>query len=212
MSFFMNPSFLFQRPIPVPLHFRLFMLQTLFLTIPLLHFLFFPTPACCSSISPAHSLAHVPCSRHSSLLSKPPIWSHDFVCPTIRSSGSSAYPISNYVSYSHLSPSLQAFSYSISQVKEPSSYHEAVGDPRWQSAMDAEITSLEANKTWEIVSLTPGKSVIWNKWVYKVKYHPNGAVDRFKVDLWLRVIPKFQGSIVMIIFLQWPRLAWSVIC
>lgn len=39
---------------------------------------------------------------------------------------------------------------------EPSSYTQAKHDPRWINGMDAEIKSLEANNTWELVPLPKG--------------------------------------------------------
>ena len=42
---------------------------------------------------------------------------------------------------------------------------------------------MEANKTWTLVPLPPDKRTIGCRWVYKVKYHPNGSVDRYKASL-----------------------------
>lgn len=62
-------------------------------------------------------------------------------------------------------------------------YHEAITYPKWKLAMDQEFAALEANKTWEIVDLHPGKKAIRNKWVYKIKYHADGTMDKFKAIL-----------------------------
>ncbi|XP_028795001.1 P34 probable thiol protease-like [Neltuma alba] len=49
--------------------------------------------------------------------------------------------------------------------------------------MQQEITTLEANGTWELVSLPPGKHVIDSKWVFKIKYLPSREIDCFKARL-----------------------------
>ena len=49
--------------------------------------------------------------------------------------------------------------------------------------MDKEIEALEVNNTWTLTPLPLGKSVIGYKWVYRVKYLPNGNIERYKARL-----------------------------
>ena len=49
--------------------------------------------------------------------------------------------------------------------------------------MDKEIEALEVNNTWTLTPLPLGKSVIGHKWVYRVKYLPNGTIERYKARL-----------------------------
>ena len=49
--------------------------------------------------------------------------------------------------------------------------------------MLAKLSTLEANKTWELVDLPLNKQPLGYKWVYKVKYNADGSIDRFKVRL-----------------------------
>ncbi|XP_070026237.1 uncharacterized protein [Nicotiana sylvestris] len=98
----------------------------------------------------------------------PPLWLKDFV--TQPSNTTTPYSMANYVSYNSLSPSYQSYIAAFSTIVEPSSYEEAIKDPRWVEAMKSEIAALEANHTWEFVSLPPGKMPICCKWIFKVKY------------------------------------------
>lgn len=43
--------------------------------------------------------------------------------------------------------------------------------------MQDEINALEANNTWVISSLPPGKQVVGCKWIYKLKYKADGSLD-----------------------------------
>ena len=49
--------------------------------------------------------------------------------------------------------------------------------------MDKEIKALEVNNTWTLAPLPPGKTAIGCKWVYRIKYFPNGSIERYKARL-----------------------------
>lgn len=49
--------------------------------------------------------------------------------------------------------------------------------------MDKEIQILELNYTWTLTPLPPGKIPIGCKWVYRIKYHLDGTIERYKA--WL---------------------------
>ena len=48
--------------------------------------------------------------------------------------------------------------------------------------MDEEIETLTFRGTWELVS-TPTDVVVSCCWVFTLKYHPDGSVDRYKARL-----------------------------
>jgi hypothetical protein len=52
--------------------------------------------------------------------------------------------------------------------------------PDWQAPMQQEYSSLRDNVTWELVDLPPGRLVVNNMWIYKVKSDTMGDVSRFK--------------------------------
>ncbi|OWM65682.1 hypothetical protein CDL15_Pgr017179 [Punica granatum] len=93
------------------------------------------------------------------------------------------YPLYNFLSYSRLSPSYTAFLSSLDSVSIPRSVKEALSHPGWREAMIDEMSALDTNGTWELVSLPLGKTVVGCRWVYTVKTSPNGRVDRLKACL-----------------------------
>ncbi|KAE8666011.1 Dihydroorotase [Hibiscus syriacus] len=124
-----------------------------------------------------------PPQRKSTRVGKPPNWLHDYVHSYQSSSLPSKYPISNFISYSHLPSKTQVFLSSTSHLSEPKTYYEAITNPLWIQAMKEEIDALESNNTWSIVTLPSGKIPIGCKWVYRIKYKANGDVERFKARL-----------------------------
>ena len=76
-----------------------------------------------------------------------------------------------------------AYMAKIVQDVEPTCFEEAIGNAKWQKAMDEEISALDENETWDLVPLPNSKNVIGCKWVYKVKHNSDGTVSRYKARL-----------------------------
>ena len=66
---------------------------------------------------------------------------------------------------------------------EPWSYVEAREEKVWRDACDDEITSIEKNKTWDLVDLPSGAKAIGLKWVFKVKRNSDGSINKLKARL-----------------------------
>jgi Reverse transcriptase (RNA-dependent DNA polymerase) len=132
--------------------------------------------------------------RHSPRVHTRPSYLNDYVCsmafgpPSTSSSlqevlAGKQYPIGKHISYNFYSPTHMAFVASLSNNNEPSTYHQAIKDPNWRRAMEEEIKALEHNKTWTWESLPEGKKPIGCKWVFKIKYKPDGSIERYKARL-----------------------------
>ena len=46
-----------------------------------------------------------------------------------------------------------------------------------------EMTTLQKNQTWMLVSLPEGKSKVGCKWVFSIKHKAYGSVERYKTRL-----------------------------
>ncbi|MCO5599149.1 hypothetical protein L7F22_053249 [Adiantum nelumboides] len=71
----------------------------------------------------------------------------------------------------------------IVQDKEPACFDVAIGNMKWEQAMDEEMASLDVNETWKLVPLPESKKSIGCKWVYKVKHNADGSISRYKARL-----------------------------
>jgi hypothetical protein len=121
----------------------------------------------------------------------------DYVCSTfidtsIPSSGT-PYSISNFVSYTNLSSPQCRFSLSLSTHHEPKSFAEANKFECWKQAMQSELLALERTGTWQVVDIPPNVTPIGCRWVYKVKLHADGTVERYKARLVAKGYNQIEG-------------------
>ncbi len=92
------------------------------------------------------------------------------------------YPIQR-LTYDSFVAHHYAYMVRVIQKVEPSCFEQAVGNPKWDNAMDEEMAALDANATWELVALLKDKKAIGCKWVYKVKHNADGFVSKYKARL-----------------------------
>ena len=74
----------------------------------------------------------------------------------------------------------------LTEINEPECYGEAINSndrEHWISAMNSEMDSLARNQTWELTDLPDGAKAIPSKWVFRLKTHPDGSIDKFKARL-----------------------------
>lgn len=63
---------------------------------------------------------------------------------------------------------------------EPSTTEEALSDPKWKKAMQAEYNALIKNNTWNLVPMSSELKLVGCKWVFRTKYNTDGSVSKYK--------------------------------
>lgn len=76
---------------------------------------------------------------------------------------------------------------------EPIYVKQALADPKWFQAMKKEFNSVQANKTWTLVQPSSLVKVIENKWVFRIKYNPDGSISKYKDRLVAKDFAQTQG-------------------
>lgn len=62
----------------------------------------------------------------------------------------------------------------------PKTLAEALRDRKWHQAMCDEINALIRNGTYDLVDPEDTQNIVGCKWVFRIKYLPNGEIDRYK--------------------------------
>ncbi|KAK2402246.1 putative mitochondrial protein [Trifolium repens] len=109
------------------------------------------------------------------------------------SSSQCKYPLSDFVSYQHVSAAHKHFTLNLSTLTEPTSYEEAMSDEHWKNAINTELTALVKNKTWTLTKLPLHKKAIGCKWVFKLKLHADGSIERHKARLVAKGYTQTEG-------------------
>ncbi|RVW80769.1 Retrovirus-related Pol polyprotein from transposon RE1 [Vitis vinifera] len=81
------------------------------------------------------------------------------------------------------SPTPIRFALSFSSVSIPKDYQEAIQNHNWKKAMDKEMSALLTRGTWDLVPLLEGVHPAACRWIFTVKYSPNGFIERYKARL-----------------------------
>lgn len=87
------------------------------------------------------------------------------------------------MSYQKLSNSHRASTFRIDDLFVPKNIQEALEDSNWKLAVMEEMNALKQNGTWEIEELPKNKKPVGCKWVFTVKCHATGNIERYKARL-----------------------------
>jgi hypothetical protein len=79
----------------------------------------------------------------------------------------------------------------------PKTYRGALADPNWRDAMCEEFAALQANDTWSLVPWPADTNVVTGKCVFRHKFLPDGALDRYKACWVLHGFTQQHGLIMV---------------
>ncbi|KAH9741041.1 retrovirus-related pol polyprotein from transposon RE2 [Citrus sinensis] len=81
----------------------------------------------------------------------------------------------------------------VAQELEPSSVKAALADSKWQQAMHEEFDALQKNQTWVLIPPETAGKIVGNKWVFRIKYNPDGSISKYKARLVAKGFHQTQG-------------------
>ncbi|RVW86355.1 Retrovirus-related Pol polyprotein from transposon RE1 [Vitis vinifera] len=74
-------------------------------------------------------------------------------------------------------------SFIVQHTTEPCTYSQASKNDSWVQAMNREYQALLRNNTWSLVPPPSSAHIVGCSWIYKLKYRPDGSIDRHKARL-----------------------------
>uniref|UniRef100_A0A2N9EJB6 Reverse transcriptase Ty1/copia-type domain-containing protein n=2 Tax=Fagus sylvatica TaxID=28930 RepID=A0A2N9EJB6_FAGSY len=99
---------------------------------------------------------------------------NNITTPKLPTDGTVRYP---------LPKALLATTDPISSIPKPTCFTAASKDPQWLKAMNIEFEALLKNQTWALVPPHPKQNVVGCKWVFRIKRHADGSIERYKARL-----------------------------
>lgn len=75
----------------------------------------------------------------------------------------------------------------------PSTWQQAMKHAHWRKAMSSEFTSKTDNYTWDLVEVTQRINVVGCRWVFTIKYNPDGSIDKYKARIVAKGYHQQQG-------------------
>ena len=96
---------------------------------------------------------------------------------------STAHSLSNFLIYDKLHPMCRTFALSLSFVSIPMNYQEASQIHEWRAVMDEEMSAIQSRETWNLIVPPDDVEIVSCRWVFTIKFKPNGIVDRYKARL-----------------------------
>jgi reverse transcriptase-like protein/gag-pre-integrase-like protein/integrase-like protein/Pol polyprotein len=89
-----------------------------------------------------------------------------------------------------------ALNSSISNQEDPKTLKEAracLDWPKWQEAMDKEMSTLLKADTWDVIDQLPGKNIVSSKWVFQIKRKSDGSIEKYKAHLMAHGFTQIYG-------------------
>lgn len=107
---------------------------------------------------------------------RPPLWQQNYIA-------NYSSQVVATVTDTPVKPLFNCFLATITSTNDPVSFKNDVQRPHWVAATNTELEALEHNEIWSVTELPQGKTTIGCKWLFKIKYNPDGSIERHKSRL-----------------------------
>lgn len=75
----------------------------------------------------------------------------------------------------------------------PKNITEAMKHPGWNGAVKEEMTNIHMLDTWMLVSATSEMNILSSRWVFTIKFRPDGTVERLSARLFTKGFEQEKG-------------------
>ncbi|XP_071700247.1 uncharacterized mitochondrial protein AtMg00820-like [Rutidosis leptorrhynchoides] len=87
------------------------------------------------------------------------------------------------IAQGNLSKEAHEFNSAIYSENISTSVEQALKSKNWKKAMEVEMKALNDNNTWKKCAMPQGKKIVGCRWVFTIKYKPDGTIERYKARL-----------------------------